>query len=135
MSLCHLSGGPYQAFAGVKSQDVTFFDNQEKLRYEGLPRDTIGGIVFLRFSKVGERAFCSSCYTPLAMRYKHEAEIVALALGAIDEESLTAEVKDAFRLAAHIFAGQKAWWVDIEQDGLPKHDRFSGDFEANMDER
>jgi hypothetical protein len=63
-----LSGAAYQAFPDVKSKQVTFYDNKETLRYEGLPVDSIGGIAFVRFSKVGERAFCVDCHTPLAMR-------------------------------------------------------------------
>ncbi|EMF15630.1 uncharacterized protein SEPMUDRAFT_60674 [Sphaerulina musiva SO2202] len=110
-----LSGGPFQAFADVTSNSLTFFDTKEDRRYE-----------------VSDRAFCSSCYTPLWMRYEHKAGVVALALGAIDEGSMTDEARDAFRLSAHIFVSQKAWWCDVERDGVPLYDRFSKDFGAKL---
>lgn len=66
------------------------------------------------------------------MRYEHKAGVVALALGAIDEGSMTDEARDAFRLSAHIFVSQKAWWCDVERDGVPLYDRFSKNFEAKL---
>jgi len=138
-SACHcntcrkLSGGPYQAFVDVISKSVTFYDNAEHLRYEGLPKDNIGGITFLRFSKVSERAFCASCHSPLAMRYKLEYDTIGLTLGSVDEESMGNEkVKEAFKLQQHIFVSQKAWWYDVEKDDLPCEDRFTGHFEEDM---
>lgn len=130
-----LSGGPFQAFADVTSNSLTFFDTKEDRRYEGVPKENMGGggiITTLHFSKVSDRAFCSSCYTPLWMRYEHKAGVVALALGAIDEGSMTNEARDAFRLSAHIFVSQKAWWCDVERDGVPLYDRFSKDFGAKL---
>lgn len=131
-----LSGGPFQAFADVTSNSLTFFDTKEDRRYEGVPKEKMGGgggiITTLHFSKVSDRAFCSSCYTPLWMRYEHKAGVVALALGAIDEGSMTDEARDAFRLSAHIFVSQKAWWCDVERDGVPLYDRFSKDFGAKL---
>lgn len=103
-----MSGGPYQAYVDVKASSVKFFDHKEALQYEGLPKDNMGGIVFIRFSKVGERAYCATCNTPLAMRYKIEMDVTALALGAVDEQSLTTEAREALRLTTHIFTSQKA---------------------------
>lgn len=121
-----LSGGPFQAYADVASKTVTFFDNKEHLRYEGLPKDNIGGIVFVRLSTQGERAYCASCYSALAMRYKHEPEITGLTLGTVDESSIVeASVRSALCLKAHIFTSQKAWWFEVK-DGLPACERFSG---------
>ena len=129
-----LSGGPYQSFADVENQGVTFYDNKEHLRYEGLPKDDIGGITFLRFSQLGERAFCAQCHSPLAMRYKHSPDLVGPTLGTVDEDSINknGHIKDALRPQGHIFTSQKAWWVDVERDGLPMHARFTGDFEQDM---
>ena len=128
-----LSGGPYQAFADVESKSVTFYDNKEHLRYEGLPKDDIGGITFLRLSAVAERAFCAACHTPLAMRYRHHPELIGVTLGTVDNESVSEQkVKDALRPTGHIFVSQKAWWVDVEKDGIPVYDRFTGDFEQDM---
>ena len=67
------------------------------------------------------------------MRYKHKEEVVALALGAIDGESMTAEAEATFRPSTHIFVSQKAWWLNDEKDGIPLHGRFPNDFEANLD--
>lgn len=127
-----MSGGPYQAYVDVQASSLKFFDHKEALQYEGLPKDNMGGIIFIRFSKVGERAYCATCNTPLAMRYKIEMDVTALALGAVDEDSLTPAAREALRLTTHIFTSQKAWWLDIKDDGLIKHDRFKGDFETKM---
>ncbi|KAK3648699.1 hypothetical protein LTR56_000972 [Elasticomyces elasticus] len=140
VSACHctlcrkLSGGPYQAFADVKSSSVTYYDNTEQLRYEGLPRDDIGGISFLRLSKIAERAFCADCHTPLAFRYKPLYDDTGIAMGSIDESSLhSKEMKDALKLQSHIFAGEKACWVDVEKDGIPIHKGFSETFEGTLE--
>jgi hypothetical protein len=126
-----LSGGPYQAYTDVTSKSITFFDNEERLQHQGLPEDSIGCIVFLRLSPAGERAYCAFCHSPLAMRYKHDPEVIGLTLGSVDESSIVSEnVKNALRVKAHIFASQKAWWFDLK-DGLPAHERFSGGFERD----
>lgn len=131
-----LAGGPYQAFSHVTAESLTYFDQKEHLRYEGLPKDNIGGIVYLRLSKAAERAFCASCYTPLAMRYKHQPGIVAVALGSIDEDSISSShVKKLLGLDSHIFTSQKAWWMDFAKDDLPKHERFPGSFEEDLKAR
>ncbi len=138
VSACHcitcrkLSGAAYQCYADVESKKVTFYDKQEHLRYEGLPTDDRGGIVFVRFSKVGERAYCKKCYTPLAMRYKHQEHIIAMTLGSVDEERiLDGKVREALRPSTHIFMSQNAWWCQ-PKDGLPQRERFGGDFEERM---
>ena len=112
---------------------MTFYDNIESLRYEGLPKDSIGGITFLRFSKVGERAFCKDCYSQLAMRYKHQPEVVGLTLGTVDEESIrNAEVKEALKPVAHIFVSQAPWWDREFKDGLRTQERFSESFQKGL---
>ncbi|KAI6909179.1 hypothetical protein KC318_g2211 [Hortaea werneckii] len=127
-----LSGGPFQAYAETASDALTLYDNQEKLRYQGFPKDDIGGIAYLRLSELGERAYCVSCRTPLAMRYKHQPESTGIAMGCIDERSVKGEdARAAFRVEEHIFVGQKAWWYDINDD-VPKYDRFSEGFEEDM---
>ncbi|KAK5128951.1 hypothetical protein LTR85_000284 [Meristemomyces frigidus] len=139
VTACHcitcrkLSGGPFQAFADVPPRSVTFYDNREHLRYEGLPKDDFGGITFLRLSKVADRAFCASCNTPLAMRYAHEGGDFDLAIGSADEASLTSEeAKAVFKPKQHIFVSQRVWWYDIAKDGTPFYDRFPGTFEDDM---
>src|ERR1700761_3193199 len=103
-----LSGGPYQSFADVVSKEVIFYDNKERLRYEGLPKDSIGGITFVRFSDIAERAFCIDCYSPLAMRYKQEYEEIGLLLATVDEKTIQdGKVKEALTPKAHIFLSQK----------------------------
>ncbi|CAK3809886.1 hypothetical protein CB0940_02810 [Lecanosticta acicola] len=140
--ICHcvtcrkLSGGPYQAFTGVSAKSVTLFDQKEQLRYAGFPKDDIGGIMYLRFSQIGERSFCVSCYSPLAMRYKHRPDVVDLTLSSIDEDSIVGEDgKRSLRVSFHIFTSQKVSWIDIEKDGVPegrRHERFSKTFEEKL---
>lgn len=128
-----LSGGPYQTFADTASKKVIFIDHTEHLRYEGLPKDTIGGITFVNFSKAAERAFCATCYTPLAMRYRHNPEEIGLNLGCVEEASVQGEeLRKALTPDMHIFTSQKAWWCDVEKDGVPCYDRFRGNYEEGM---
>jgi hypothetical protein len=127
-----LSGAAFQAFPDVKADEVIFYDNKEQLRYEGLPKDDIGGITFLRFSKAGERAFCKDCYAPLAMRYKHQPHVIGLTLGSVDETTISdAKVKEALQPEGQIFMSQNAWWFKAD-GGLRQHDRFGGNFEEDM---
>lgn len=87
----------------------------------------------LRLSKLGERAFCRTCHSILAMRYKHQPEEVGLAMGSVTNESITDEkVKEAFKLKRHIFVSQKAEWYNPSRDGIEMWDRFSGSFEEEM---
>ncbi|KAK6398679.1 hypothetical protein LTR65_000231 [Meristemomyces frigidus] len=117
----------------IVSSSLTFYDNQENLRHEGLPQDDFGGITFLRLSKVAERAFCASCHAPLVMHYLHMGDGMDLTLGSVDEASLKDdEAKEAFKLKQHIFVSQKAWWYDVEKDGIPVHDRFTGAFDVTV---
>jgi len=128
-----LSGGPYQSFTDVRSKAVILCDDKERLRYEGLPKDDMGGISFLRLSPVAERAFCVTCHTPLAMRYHHDYHTIGLTLGTIDEESVADDkTREALKPDMHIFVSQKVWWVDLEKDALPAHERFSGNYEDEM---
>ncbi|KAH9819860.1 putative lyase [Teratosphaeria destructans] len=136
--ICHcvscrkISGGPYQIFAHVESSALTLYDNQLFFRYEGLPRADIGGIVFVELSSTGERAFCQTCRSSLAMRYKHEPNKNGLTMGTVDESSFRDEhVREAFRPGMHIFVSQKAWY-DIIVDDLPQYERFSGSFEKDL---
>jgi hypothetical protein len=112
---------------------VTFFDNKEHLRYEGLPKDDFRGLVYLRFSDVAERAFCGTCYSPIAMRYKKYPDLAHLTLSSVNEDSITiAQHKTACQIKAHIFVSQKAWWYDLHADGVRTQDRFTCGFEAGL---
>jgi hypothetical protein len=137
--MCHcvtcrkIGGGVFQAFPDVPSKEVTFYDRKDHLRYEGLPRDSIGGITFLRLMAGAERAFCIDCHSELAMRYMHDPETVGVTIGTIDEHTIRDEdVKAALKPKSHIFASQNPWWFDITMDGLPLRDRFGGDYEERM---
>lgn len=122
-----------QTYVQIPSHSVIFYDDKESLRYEGLPKDNIGGITFLRLSKVGERAFCLDCHTPLAMRYRHEDEVVHLPLGSVDESGVRDDdLKKALMPTNHIFWEQRVWWLGTIDDGLPRRARFGGDFEEEI---
>lgn len=129
-----ISGGPFQAFAHVFAANLTYFDEEKNSRHEGLPKDDTGGIVFRRLSPVGERAFCGSFSTSLAMRYKHEPDNIGVTLGTIDEDSIgSPKVKELLQPTQHIFMSQSVSWLHIDNDGVPKYARFtSGDFEEDM---
>lgn len=138
--MCHcitcrkLSGASYQCFLDLVSKELTFYDKKEKLRYEGLPKDSIGGITFLRFSKVGERAFCVDCYSPLAIRYKTDEEAIGLTLATVDEATIVNEkVKAALQPIGHIFVSQAQWWdTQVGNDGLDVHDRLTASLEESL---
>ncbi len=133
--ICHcvtcrkLSGAQYQNFLEVKAKGIIFYDQKENLRYEGLPQNDIGGIVFLKFSKIAHRAFCVDCKSSLAMRYLQEYEeaIIYPTLGTVDEATVKDDkVRQALKPSVHIFASQAPSWDDhcIGKDGLPMYQRF-----------
>lgn len=112
---------------------VTYYDHQESLRYEGLPRESLGGIQHLTLSDAAQRAYCVSCHTPLAMRYRNRMETMWICLGSVDEASLGGEeVRQALEVQQHIFVSQKVWWCRIDGDGVPRFERFEGSFEEDV---
>lgn len=53
-------------------------------------------------------------------------------MGCLDQGSVKGEsARAAFRVEEHIFAGQKAWWYNIN-DEVPKYERFSKGFEEEI---
>lgn len=128
-----LSGAPYIPFVSATSKEVMFLDTRSASRYEGLPRDSIGGIEIVRFSKFADRAFCLSCHSQLAMRYHNSRGRIGLCLGTVDEGSvLNQGVNDAMKPKEHIFVSQKVSWYDPRKGGIPCYDRFSGNFEQDL---
>lgn len=129
------SGGAFQAYLDVAADTVTLYDQTERLRYEGLPRDALGGLAFRRFSHVGERAYCGECWAPLAMRYRNHRETVALTLGSVDEGSAGPGELAAIQLQVqkHIFTSQTASWYKIPEDGKPRIARFTEGFEEGIE--
>ena len=128
-----ISGSAFQAFADLTSNHLTFYDKRDLLRYEGLPKNSMGGITFLRLMKGAERAFCVDCNSQLAMRYMHDYETIGITLGTVDEDTIRDDkVKEALKPRSHIFATQNPWWYDIAMDDLPTRARFGGDYEEQM---
>ena len=125
-----ISGSAFQAFVDVPSKQAIFYDTKDSLRYEGLPKDDVGGIAFLRLMPGAERAFCKDCHSELAMQYSHDPGSLGVTLGTIDEHTIRDDkIKAALKPKSHIFASQNPWWFDITMDGLPLRDRFGGDYE------
>lgn len=121
-----------KCFPDITSSKLILYDNKETLRYEGLPKDDIGGIQFLRLSSFAERAFCVDCHTPLGMRYRHDPETTGIPLGCVDEGTIASEeVRKGLAPARHIFWSQKVWWFE-GNDGLRRFERFPGNFEEDI---
>ncbi|KAL9113061.1 MAG: hypothetical protein Q9227_002673 [Pyrenula ochraceoflavens] len=161
VTFCHcttcrrLSGNAGQIFVhAAPASQVIFSDATSGTRSTGLPhlddddndddnddhnvasKKTMG-IVYRRFSAsgVGERAFCESCFTPLAMRYRFKPDAVGLCVGTVVDGSWRDDgVREAMRVAVHIFTSQKAWWVEPEKDdGVRCWERFSPEFEERLE--
>ena len=67
-----------------------------------------------RSSDHGVRRFCGTCGSSLLWTYDTRPEVVAVALGTLDDDP-------GGRPEAHIFVGSKAPWIEIT-DGLPQHE-------------
>ncbi|MCJ1467204.1 hypothetical protein MMC07_005827 [Pseudocyphellaria aurata] len=117
-SMCRrLSGAPFLAFADFPLDAVTF--------------DPKGSLQILYLSGVAERGYCSACGTPVTMTYKCQPDMMGIAAGTIDEDSVEGELTKA---TAHIFLEQKASWYTLGDDGLQRWDRFGDDFQLKIDE-
>jgi hypothetical protein len=79
----------------------------------------------LKLSDAAERSFCTSCGSPISMVYTSERDKTGLVMGSIHPKSLKLELKPR----KHIFLKEKAPWVTVPDDGLP---RFEGSSDANL---
>jgi len=131
-----LGGGPNQSFIDAIAKDVTFYDTKQSLQYQGLPKDSTDGIAILHLAEFSERMFCTDCYSPLAMRYKHEHDddLIWLTFGTVDEETIRDEnIKNILKPKFHIFGSQAAWWDAGIKDGLHVFERFSGTIDKDIE--
>jgi hypothetical protein len=72
-------------------------------------------ITAYRSSDHGTRSFCQTCGSSLFWAYDTHPELVALALGTLDDDP-------GGRPTAHIYVGSKAPWFEIT-DALPQHEK------------
>ncbi|KAF2750279.1 S-adenosyl-L-methionine-dependent methyltransferase [Sporormia fimetaria CBS 119925] len=76
----------------------------------------------IKLSHVGERAFCSSCGSPISMVYNDSLNSNCITMGSVNGASL----KDAWpKVTKHIFLKEKAPWTILPDDGAPRFDGFS----------
>lgn len=127
-----LSGSTSQTFTHIPSKSLTLYDNTSSLRYEGLPKDDIGGIEFLRLSKFAERAVCASCRAPLAMRYLVEEGSVGVVVGSVDSEGVGEEAARGLRAEKAIFTGSAPAWVDVSALGVRSYERWGDGFQEEV---
>ena len=137
-----LSGGAFQAYTHVPAEKITYFCEREPTKlWRSAPdgekdnnSDSAGiGLVVLRLSNIGERAYCKHCHTPLAMVYLKETDTIAVAVGSVDEETVTdVDVREALKPVALIFLSQKVWWCEVRDQGMRRLDRFSTGFEEML---
>lgn len=136
-TVCHCvtcqkpSGGPFQAFTSAPSKQVMWYDKIAKLRYEGLPTDTLGGIKLLRLSDIADRAACLSCGSWLAMRYHRRCDQTYLTLGCVDQQSVaTEDVAARLKAGEEIFCHAKVRWIGLDGNDRRHLDRLPPAFEA-----
>lgn len=89
-----------------------------------------GHAMLEQVSDLAKRSSCSQCGTPLFMQYHCEPDIVGVAVGTIDEDSLTEQLRGP---SNHIFVAEKASWFNIPNDGLPRYETFSPEFMKMLD--
>lgn len=103
-SKCRRFHGSVGAYSAVAREDLVIIDGRG-LKYYDSAQDETPGV---------QRGFCSECGSSLfwdAPEHGH----VAVAAGSLDDAS-------DLKLMAHIWVGQKADWIEIN-DQLPKHVR------------
>lgn len=117
-------------FTHIPSSSLTLYDNQEALRYEGLPKEDIGAVKFLRLSSFAERAGCADCGTPVAMRMRARAWEVGVNVGSVDW--VADEGREGIKVEKAIFVASKPEWVDVEGLGVKCCERFDEGFEEEV---
>ncbi len=65
------------------------------------------------------------------MRYDFQPQIISIAAGSIDEESIKGEL---VKPTEHIFLSEKAAWFEIPDDGLKKFEKFPDGFGKKVEE-
>ena len=66
------------------------------------------------------------------MRYFATQDTVSVAAGTIDEDNLTGQLIGP---SQHIFVEEKAFWLTLPNDGLPRYKGFGPDYQALIDGR
>lgn len=113
-----LSGSSSQTFTHIPASALTLYDNAQALRYEGLPRESVGAVRILRLSEFAERAVCVDCGAGVAMRYRAREGEVGVLVGSVDGEV------EGLRAEKAIFVGSKPGWVEMGDFGGRRHERF-----------
>jgi hypothetical protein len=80
------------------------------------------GLTPLRLSDAAERAFCKSCGSPISMAYVAERQTLGLVMGSVDPSSIEGKWPKPRR---HIFLSEKAPWVTVPDDGMPRFENSS----------
>jgi hypothetical protein len=96
----HLSGSAYLPFISVPQSALKYADPS--------------ALKSLKLSDVAERTFCTSCGTPITMRYAFKEDSISVTVGSIDTASYACE---APKVKSHIFLGEKAPWIVLPEDG------------------
>ena len=100
--LCQLAtGSPVVAFATVAVADYHVLTGEPQIR---------------RSSDIGERWFCSTCGTPLAMRVDHQPDTIDFTIPTLDDPSA---VVPTF----HIWVRSRIPWFNTTDD-CARYDRF-----------
>lgn len=117
-------------FTHIPSSSLTLYDNKEALRYEGLPKEDIGAIKFLRLSSFAERAACVDCWTPVAMRMKAREWEAGINVGSVDW--VAEGNREGIKVDKAIFVASAPAWVDVGSLGVKCCDRFDEGFEEEV---
>lgn len=103
-----LSGSGYMPFVDVPTKD--------------LECSSTDSLTSLRLSDVAERKFCSSCGSPISMVYTSKPDSFSLLIGSIHPKSMEGKWP---KRRKHIYLREKASWVPLPEDGMPRFEGFS----------
>ncbi|KAH8811779.1 Mss4-like protein [Xylogone sp. PMI_703] len=113
-----LSGAPFITFGSFETSSITWTSGRDSLKQTS-------------YSDVARRTHCPSCGSQISMEYYCEPEVIGIAMGSVNEESVKGDLGKA---KTHIFVeeGEKAGWYEI-LDNLPQYPRFPEEFQERID--
>lgn len=111
-----LSGSSFLPFADFPATSITF-RSAKTLKSN-------------QHSDIAIRTHCSECGSPITMQYFCQPEIIGIAVGTIDEESMGDKVGVLNgRKRVYTKEGKKARWWKIPNDSMENFDTFSPSFQ------
>lgn len=131
ITICHCSeckkasGNPFLTFGLFHNSSLKWMSSTSG-QSSSLPH----GIKLIEFSDKAVRGFCSSCGTPLFMKYHCRPDGINVTMGIVDDEHTVGSLPP---VKEHIFLKEKSiWWAVDDNDGLDKHQSFNVPFQKRL---